>query len=74
MPGGRERSISVWDARQTLLLQRLDAVQDELERIAKIEEPPTRKRLELRDELETERQALRTRLAQLGPAPRAKMG
>lgn len=74
MSGGRERGISVWDARQTLLLQRLDAVNDELERLAEIEEPPTRKRVERRDELETERRQMQLRLAQLGPAPRAKMG
>ena len=74
MSGGRERGVTVWEARETLLLQRLDAVNEELRLLAEIEEPPTRKRLEQTDTLEAERRRLQFMLAQLGPSPRAKMG
>lgn len=74
MSGGRERGVTVWEARETLLLQRLNAVEEELRLLAAIEEPPTRKRLEQTDALEAERLRLQFMLAQLGPSPRAKMG
>ena len=74
MTGGRERGIMVWDARESLLLLRRDAVADELARIAEIEEPLTRKRRERIAELEVESRRLQLMLGQLGPAPRAKMG
>jgi len=74
MSGGRERSVSVWDARRTLLLLRQDTVSGELAHIAEIEEPPTRQRVERTDALVAERRQIQIQLAQLGPAPRAKMG
>ncbi|HEX8998033.1 MAG TPA: hypothetical protein VF812_18540 [Ktedonobacterales bacterium] len=74
MSGGRERAVMVWDARVSLLVQRRDAVESELAHLADIEEPPTRKRREHIAELEAERLRVQRMLAQLGPAPRAKMG
>ena len=74
MSAGRERSVMVWDARQSLLLSRLEAIEQELEELAQIEQPPTRKRRERTSELEDERRRVVTSLAQLGPTPRAKMG
>ncbi len=74
MTGGRERGVMVWEVRETLLCQRRDAVREELARLTLIEEPPTRKRRERLAALEEEERRLQVLLAQLGPAPRAKMG
>lgn len=74
MSAGRERSVMVWDARESLLLSRLEAIERELDELAQIEQPPTRKRRERTSELEDERRRTIISLAQLGPSPRAKMG
>ena len=74
MSAGRERSVMVWDARESLLLSRLEAIERELDELAQIEQPPTRKRRERTSELEDERRRVTVSLAQLGPSPRAKMG
>ncbi|HEY7848911.1 MAG TPA: hypothetical protein VIC27_02545 [Ktedonobacterales bacterium] len=74
MAAGRERGVTVWNVRESLLKRRIDLVDLELARLAAIEEPPTRKRRERIAELEDERQHIAASLAQLGPSPRAKMG
>lgn len=74
MSAGRERSVMVWDTRASLLLTRLEAIERELDELALIEQPPTRKRRERVSELEDERRRVTISQAQLGPSPRAKMG
>jgi hypothetical protein len=74
MTAGRERGVTLWDVRESLLQRRREAVSQELAQIAAIEEPPTRKRRERMGELEEELRHITIMLAQLGPSPRAKMG
>ncbi|HZC06891.1 MAG TPA: hypothetical protein VE338_14750 [Ktedonobacterales bacterium] len=74
MTAGRERSVTMWDVRESLLRQRMEAIAHELDQLTQIEEPLTRKRRERISELEDERRRITVALAQLGPAPRAKMG
>lgn len=74
MTAGRERAVMVWDARESLLQRRLEALDQELAHLARIEEPPTRKRRDRISDLEAERLRIVLALAQLGPSPRAKMG
>jgi hypothetical protein len=74
MSGGRERGIILWEVRATLLRVRDAAVREELESLASIQEPPTRKRRERMAELEGELRHIMIELAQLGPDPRPKMG
>ncbi|HEU5345728.1 MAG TPA: hypothetical protein VFX31_04220 [Ktedonobacterales bacterium] len=74
MSAGRERGALVWDAREHLLRQRLEAAQAERVQIERLQEPLSRKRRERLAELEQEVQRLTLALARLGPSPRAKMG
>lgn len=74
MSAGRERGALVWDAREHLLRQRLEAIQAECAQIERLHEPLSRKRRERLAELEREAQRITLALARLGPSPRAKMG
>lgn len=74
MSSGRERAVVVWEARYTLVAQRLSEIERGLAELRALEEAPSRKRRERLADLEEERSQVMLALARLGPSPRAKMG